>query len=47
LVTAGPAVNRRFGNIDALNIYGRLQVISSDFFTVEACKSGEYESGNK
>jgi hypothetical protein len=29
------AVNRRFGNIDALDIYGRLQVISSDFFSIE------------
>jgi hypothetical protein len=28
-------VNRRFGNIDALDIYGRLQVMSSDFFSVE------------
>jgi hypothetical protein len=29
------AVDRRFGNTDALDIYGRLQVISSDFFNAE------------
>jgi hypothetical protein len=29
------AIHRRFGNADALDIYGRLQCISSDFFRVE------------